>query len=217
MVSEPRTASVSGDWSRSIEALANGTHVQLSLIGPGDKRDLLTGMAGLSKQSRYLRFFSYMPTLPKPILDGLLNTDAHNHVAIGARVVAADNQVRGPIVGVARYYRAEDSEQVAEPAVAVIDTLHGYGLGKLLLHNLSRYARAQGITHFRAHTLMDNARIRQMLRAAHGKIVDRDGPVVVYDVDIRRRAGQRKQRGVLARLLKAMGYTTSCNLPDSTS
>ena len=184
MVSEPRTASVPGDWSRTVEALADGTHVRLSLIGPSDKHDLLTGMAGLSRQSRYLRFFSYMPTLPKPILDGLLNTDAHNHVAIGARVVGADNHVREPIVGVARYYRAEDSEQVAEPAVAVIDTLHGYGLGKLLLRTLSRYARTQGITHFRAHTLMDNSRVRQMLLAARGKIVDRDGPVLVYDVDI---------------------------------
>ncbi len=204
LVIEPRTASVPGDWSRNIEMLTNGTQVQLSLIGPRDKRDLLTGMAGLSRQSRYLRFFSYMPTLSKPILDGLLNTDARNHVAIGARVVGADNHVRPPIVGVARYYRAEDSEQVAEPAVAVIDTLHGYGLGKLLLHNLSRYARAQGITHFRAHTLMDNSRIRQMLLAAHGKIVDRDGPVLIYDVDIRKRRGQRKQRGVMARILKAM-------------
>ena len=204
MVIEPRTALVPGDWSRDIEMLSNGTRVQLSLIGPDDKQDLLTGMAGLSRQSRYLRFFSYMPTLPKPILDALLNTDARNHVAIGARVVGDDSHVRGPIVGVARYYRAEASEQVAEPAVAVIDTLHGYGLGKLLLHNLSRYARAQGITHFRAHTLMDNSRIRQMLLAAHGKIVDRDGPVLVYDIDIRRRAGQRKQRGVLARILRAM-------------
>lgn len=204
MVSEPRTASVPGIWSRNSEMLTNGTHVQLSLIGPGDKRDLLTGMAGLSRQSRYLRFFSYMPTLPKPILDGLLNTDAHNHVAIGARLVGADNQVRPPIVGVARYYRAEDGEQVAEPAVAVIDTLHGYGLGKLLLRNLSRYARTEGITHFRAHALADNSRIRQILMAAHGKIVEHDGAVLVYDVDIRQRAGQSEQRGVLARLLKAI-------------
>ena len=49
-----------------------------------------------------------------------------------------------------------------------------------------------------------NPRIRRILLSAHGKIVDRDGPVLIYDVDIRQRAGQRKQRGVLARLLKAM-------------
>ena len=100
MVIEPRTAPVPGDASPIIEMLIDGAHVQLSLIGPGDKRDLLTGMAGLSKQSRYLRFFSYMPTLPKSILDGLLNTDAHNHVAIGARLIGDDNLVRPSIVSI---------------------------------------------------------------------------------------------------------------------
>ena len=75
----------------------------------------------------------------------------------------------------------------AEPAVAVIDALHGLGLGRLLLHEVTRYARSRGITRFRAHALAENQRVRRILEVSQGVIVERDGPVVVYDVDIRPR------------------------------
>ena len=91
---------------------------------------------------------------------------------------------------------------VAEPAIAVVDELHGLGLGKLLLRRLSAAARANGVTHFRAHVLDENRRIKSLLQAANAEIVEQDGEVLIYDVDIRKSA--RPPRGVLARLLAAM-------------
>jgi len=171
-----------------IRSLADGRYVRLDLLGGADRQDLLAGFEGLSRRSRYLRFFSAMGELPVRIVDGLLNTDALLHVAIGARLLADNGSVQSPIVGVARYFRTSDSESFAEPAVAVVDALHGHGLGRLLLRCISRHARDNGITRFRAHALADNARIRQILAQSRGILVERDGAVVVYDVDIRKRS-----------------------------
>jgi GNAT superfamily N-acetyltransferase len=171
-----------------IHRLADGTQLRLDLIGPSDRRDLVAGFTGLSRRSRYLRFFSAMPTLPGALLGSLLNTDTDHHVAIGARLIDADGGVIAPIIGVARYFRVADGAVgTAEPAVAVVDRLHGRGLGRLLLQALTRHARSRGITKMRAHALADNARIRAILAASEAVLVERDGPVVVYDVDIRSR------------------------------
>ncbi len=184
------------------DRIADGRQVQLDFIGPPDRADLLTGFEGLSPQSRYLRFFSAMPNLPDFIADGLLRTDQSNHVAIGARLVDAAGKTLPPIVGVARYFRSCESLDVAEPAIAVVDELHHLGLGKLLLRRLSRTARANGVTHFRAPVLNDNRKIKSLLRSAKAEIVEQDGAVMIYDVDIRKSA--RPPRGVLARLLAVM-------------
>jgi GNAT superfamily N-acetyltransferase len=177
-----------------LHTLVDGSLVRFDLIGPGDRADLLAGFAGLSRRSRYLRFFSAMPALSGVLLDNLLNTDADRHVAIGARLVESSQ-----IVGVARYFRvADQAPDTVEPAVAVVDRLHGRGVGRLLLRALTRHARSRGVTKMRAHALADNARIRQILSAAGAVLVERDGPVLVYDVDIR----SRKRREGLVELGK---------------
>lgn len=199
------TARVAPERSRP---LRDGSRVHLDLLGPADRTDLLAGFAGLSRRSRHLRFFSAMGELPARVLDGLLDTDAYQHVAIGARLQGANERIEAPIVGVARYFRMDGAADTAEPAVAVVDALHGRGLGRLLLRAISAHARANGIMRFRAHALADNVRIRQILLASQGVLVERDGPVVVYEVDIRTRdvaPGGRltRLRGAMTHLIHA--------------
>jgi GNAT superfamily N-acetyltransferase len=182
--------------SRAFEpfhVLVDGTRVRLDPLGRADRDDLLTGFADLSRRSRYLRFFSAMPRLNDRLLEQLLDTDPVRHVAIGARLVDADGHVEGRIVGVARYFVSEESNDTVEPAVAVIDELHGRGLGILLLKTLTKWARSRGFATMRTHTLADNARIRRIVDASRGVLVERDGPVLIYDVDIRpkRRSADR--------------------------
>lgn len=167
--------------------LRDGQRVALTLVSEDDHDDLRSGFQDLSPRSRYLRFFSSMPRLPELVAEGLARTDGRHHVAVGARLIGADGELRAPMVGVARYYRADPESDVAEPAVAVIDRLHGLGLGQLLMRRLARIARHQGVSRFRAFALMDNKRVRQMLQAANGVVVEEDGPVLVYDLDLRAR------------------------------
>ena len=143
-----------------------------------------------------------MPELPDFIADGLLNTDPHNHVAIGARLLDAQGKPLAPIVGVARYFRAADDARVAEPAIAVADSLHKLGLGKYLLRRLSAVARSGGIIRFRAQVLAGNQRMRRLLTEAQAEFVDNDGDVLSYEIDIRK--SRKAPRGVLARLLAVM-------------
>lgn len=182
--------------------LPDGRQVELDFLTAGDRADLIDGFQGLSRRSRYLRFFSAMPELPDFIADGLLNTDRANHVAICARLIDADGHRLRPVIGVARYFRAADSEHVAEPAIAVVDDLHGLGLGKRLLRRLSAVARANGVTHFRAQTLDSNRTMRRMLIDANAQFVEQDNDVLTYEIDIRKSANA--PRGVLARLLAVM-------------
>jgi GNAT superfamily N-acetyltransferase len=189
-----------GRTFESVHTLPDGTRVRLDPLGPADREDLLAGFADLSRRSRYLRFFSAMPRLHDALLARLLDTDPVRHVAIGARLIDPDGHVEGRIVGVARYFVRDDSNDTVEPAVAVIDELHGRGLGLLLLRALTKWARARGFATMRAHALADNTRIRRIVDASHGVLVERDGPVLIYDVDIRpkRRSADRTVGGDLA-------------------
>ncbi len=181
--------------------LPDGRRVEIDYLDASDRADLVAGFEGLSPRSRYLRFFSAMPELPDFIATGLLATDQQNHVAIGARLID-EHGLQSPIIGVARYYRSDESDKVAEPAIAVADDLHHLGLGKRLLRRLSAIARANGVTHFRAQTLDSNSRMRRMLREADAEFVEQDGEVLTYQLDIRKSA--HTPRGVLARLLTVM-------------
>jgi len=167
-----------------IWTLRDGTRVRLGLLGPGDRADLLVGFADLSKRSRYLRFFSAMDELPENILERLLSTDAYRHVAICARLLETNERVQSRIVGVAHYFRVDGEADTAEVAMAVIDGLQGHGLGRMLLHTIAAYARANGIAKFRAYTLADNAYMRHLLLTSGGVLAEQDGPVEVYDIDI---------------------------------
>jgi GNAT superfamily N-acetyltransferase len=124
-------------------------------------------------------------------------------VAIGARAIDANGRVEPPIIGVARYFRSEGSNDTVVPAVAVVDELHGRGLGRALLKTMTRHARSRGIVKMRAHALADNDRIRRILAESDAVLVERDGPVMVYDVDIR----SRRNRDNLVELGKVFRET----------
>lgn len=182
--------------------LQDGRLVALDSLGPPDRADLLAGFEGLSASSRYLRFFSPMPNLPDFMTDGLLHTDPSHHVALGGRLLDAAGRPEPPVIAVARYFRTPEHPHVAEPAIAVVDRLQGLGLGRLMMRRLSAVARARGVTHFRAQVLQANTRVIELLQAANARIVEHEGGVLVYEIDIRR--SRRQPRRVLSRILAAM-------------
>jgi len=182
----------------AVHRLRDGTPVRLRLIGPADRARLAAGFEKLSRESRYLRFFTAMPKLPERMLDRLVATDGWKHVAIGAEV-ASDDPAAAEGLGVARFIRLDDAPDVAEVAVAVVDAKQRLGLGTLLLRALVDAARERGIRRFRAMLLSENAPARALLEELTGDVsVRRENGSLVYEIVL-----PEEVRGtVLDRLLK---------------
>ena len=148
---------------RETLALRDGTPVVLRAIQPDDKAMLQSGLAQLSPESRYLRFFSDKSRLSSDELEYLTEVDGSTHLAI----VALHAQT-GAGLGVARYVCID--EGAAEPAIVVTDAYQNRGLGTLLLRRLSAAALERGVERFVAEFLDRNDRVRAMLRAVSPEV-----------------------------------------------
>jgi RimJ/RimL family protein N-acetyltransferase len=91
----------------------------------------------MSAESRRRRFLSPKPKLTARDLRFLTEVDQHDHVAIVAVGPAGD------IVAVGRYNAWAGRPGRAELALAVVDSLHGRGLGTTLGRRLVDHARVK--------------------------------------------------------------------------
>lgn len=133
--------------------LRDGSPVLVRPIVPEDKVRLVEGLARLSERSRYYRFMTAVVRLTEQQLHYLTEIDYAGHMAW----IALDPTVPGePLLGVGRYIRIEGEPEVAEAAVAVVDSHQGRGLGTLLLGLLALSAVRNRIHHFRAYVLAEN-------------------------------------------------------------
>ncbi|HCF60019.1 MAG TPA: hypothetical protein DFS52_18750 [Myxococcales bacterium] len=152
---------LSGAWpfGRALQ-LRDGQRVLLRPILAEDREPLRDGFMRLSVGSRRLRFMSPLERLSDEQLRYLTEVDYRNHMAW----VAADASRPRFGLGVARYVRLAEQLEVAEVAVAVVDSHHGLGLGSLLLCALERSAARNGIRRFRAWVHEENASVMRIAR-----------------------------------------------------
>jgi GNAT superfamily N-acetyltransferase len=168
---------------REEATLADGSKVVLRLVRPSDKEMFVRGLARLSDESRYLRFFTDKRRFTQAELVYLTEVDQERHVALGALRVAEDGSEEG--LGVARFVTFADEPDVAEAAVAVIDEMHGKGLGRLLFLRIIAAARERGITRFRAEVLPENTAMRQLCHTLDPQAAERsDGECVVVTLTL---------------------------------
>lgn len=156
------------------------TPVELRPMLGSDGPRLVRFHGSLSRDTTYLRFFSFHPELSATEVHHFTHVDHHDREA----VVAA---VAGEIVAVARFDRVGDGSS-AEVAFVVADAWQGRGLGGLLFAHLAERARLLGIERFMAQTLAHNHRmLRVFARCGHPVLTrTRDG-VVDVEIDL---AGQ---------------------------
>jgi GNAT superfamily N-acetyltransferase len=161
--------------------LDDGRAVLLRPVVPEDRERVRNAIAGMSRESRYRRFFSSIVNPSDDLLRYFTEVDQHNHVAWGALDPSAEGQ---PGIGIARFIRDRERPNVAEVAFAVRDDLQGHGLGTLLLAVLYLVARSRGIDTFRAVVLDDNYGVIDWLSelGANGKL--RDG-VMEFELAVR--------------------------------
>jgi RimJ/RimL family protein N-acetyltransferase len=139
--------------------LIDGTMVSFRPILPADAPALQRFHARLSKQSIYLRFFSYQPTLSDTQARYFTELDGDQRFAL----VALDPLEPGEIAGVVRYERDPASDR-AEYAAVVADRWQGKGLGLGLTRQLIASARRRGIQAFYALVLFENTRMLNLFR-----------------------------------------------------
>lgn len=143
--------------------LRDGSAVFLRLVRPSDKALLVRGLERLSKESRYMRFFTNKSRWSDAELAYLTELDQERHLAIGAGRLDADGNEEG--IGVARFVVSPDDPALAEAAVALLDEVQNVGLGRLLFMRLIAAARERGVERFFAETLPDNFAMQRLWRS----------------------------------------------------
>ena len=134
--------------------LRDGAAVDIRPLEPDDSELLLQGFEGLSPASRYARFLTAVPRLPKHWVDELVDLDHRDREAL-----AASDAATGRGIGIARYVRVEGEPDAAEFAIAIADDWQDRGLGRMLLGELIDAARANGIARFYGDVFANNERM----------------------------------------------------------
>jgi GNAT superfamily N-acetyltransferase len=185
-------------------ALRDGSRVTLRLVRAEDKELFVRGMAKLSDETRYMRFFTSKDHFSDGELRYLTELDQSSHFALGALRESADGEREG--VAVARFVKLTDEPGVAEPAIVVMDDLQRLGLGRVLLTRLVAAARERGITTFKSEVLAENKGIRALLRgmSPDGVSEELDGDLVVVRLRLPEREEDLRQ-GPMFRLLELAG------------
>jgi len=127
-------------------------------IRPDDTHLLEALFAGLSEESRRLRFLTFKPRLSGAELAYFTDVDLATHVAL----IALDG-VTGEPLGVIRYVRTAPGATTAELAVAVPDAHARRGVASGLVARLAERARRAGVRRFTGYVLGENLAARRLL------------------------------------------------------
>ncbi|HTB70079.1 MAG TPA: GNAT family N-acetyltransferase, partial [Solirubrobacteraceae bacterium] len=148
------TATLSEDLVERAVTLRDGSALAVRRSSPGDEAALRAFIAGLCLEARRLRFFTGAVDVERAAHD----TAASDPGRIGLVALDAD----GRVVGHALCIGLGDDR--AEVAVEVADSLHGEGLGTILIERLAALAERRGIARFVAEVLPDNAAMLDVFR-----------------------------------------------------
>ncbi|MBM4089461.1 MAG: GNAT family N-acetyltransferase [Planctomycetes bacterium] len=144
------------------DRLRDGRPVIVRAIQPDDKQNLQEGLARLSTDSVYKRFFRVIGTLSERELKYFTEVDFDRHVALGVGLLVGEQVLP---IAVGRYIvsNPEVNPCTAEVALVVEDEYQGVGVGSLLLRHLIRVARDGSIVRFVAFLHASNFRMYRVL------------------------------------------------------
>lgn len=169
--------------------------VRIRRIVPSDHAGLRALYAGLSDESRRLRFFGPCSGIATSEATRFCTPD-HDHregfVAVIEIAGLADEVVGHVCV-------EPDGPNSAEVAIAVADDLHGRGIGRRLVERGVEWARTDGLTTLTATMLAGNPRIQRLLTGLGMPSASRaiGAGVVEIRIDLRRRGSGRPRPGGL--------------------
>ncbi len=163
------------DLVEAFEA-ANGQHVTVRPILPGDAAKFQAFVRNFSPASRSNRFLQGLGELSANMLKCMTQIDYRTHMALVAEIVCEGRPV---IIAEARYAIGRESDS-AELAAAVADEWQGQGLAKVMLGRLIGHAAATGLRLLTAETRACNGRVLQLARNAGFSIMPVPGAGGVF-------------------------------------
>lgn len=162
-------------------ALNDGTRVSLRCITPADEARLRDGIANLSAESRYLRFFSPAPTLPDAVVQRLIDVDGHDHIGWGAICTGCDDW---PAIGAVHAVRHEAGSRAGEFSIAVVDQFQGKGLARMLTAALLIQCLAEDMLTLDIHMLSENDAARRLVKSLGAVWTAESSGVADYRLDV---------------------------------
>lgn len=162
-------------------ALNDGTAVCLRTITPGDAPLIREGIAKLSAESRYLRFFSPASVLPDAVVRKLADVDGHDHIAWGAICTECPGR---PPIGAVHAVRYRHDGPVGEFSVAVLDEFQGQGLARMMTAALLVHCCAEELDALDVHMLSENAAARRLVKSLGATWSGESAGVAEYRLDV---------------------------------
>lgn len=159
--------------------LKNGTDVIVRTINACDKECLSTEFDNLSHQSRYSRFCMAIDKLSERQLAYLADVDNENHVLI--TITQSCEEPRSGL-GLGRYIKLADSDDMAEFSITVTDQHQNQGVGSLLLELLIKHARDNSVKILRGSVLQSNKPMLRLLQRFNFKHSGTEDGLVLYDL-----------------------------------
>jgi acetyl coenzyme A synthetase (ADP forming)-like protein len=150
-------------------ALRDGSTIRVRPTHGEDRAPVREFLAGLSEESRWLRFFGAGVNLDDAAAVAVDDVRSFSLVA----VTGADGHV------IAHGIYVPDGHDAAEVAFAVADDWQAHGVGTLLLAHLADAAATAGIDTFTALVLPNNHRMISVFRASGYPVKVRSGPDVI--------------------------------------
>lgn len=161
--------------------LADGTAVCLRTITPDDAPLLRAGIATLSAEARYLRFFSPAPALPDKVIARLVDVDGHDHIAWGALCTECEGT---PAIGAVHAVRGAHDGPLGEYSVAVLDDFQGLGLARMMTAALLIQCRAEGLGTLEMHMLTQNDAAKRLVKALGATWTGASAGIADYRLDV---------------------------------
>jgi acetyltransferase len=160
----PYPASYEREWP-----MKGGGLYTIRPIQPDDAQMLQAFVKGLSAESRYFRFVSTMPELPKPMLARYTLIDYDREMALVAVLKDRQPDTDGGfveterIIGVSRYITNPD-QVTCEFSLVVGDDFKGQGLGSRLMLSIMDFARAKGLSEIEGLILAENDPMLRLMK-----------------------------------------------------
>lgn len=145
-------------WQETIIRAKNGEYIFIRPVRPSDAQQMIDLFDELSPETVYLRFFSPIKEISRPMLIRMTQIDYDREIAL---IAFSGEPGKRKIVGVSRIIFMPDGNQ-AEFAIVLADKWHGQGIGIQHLYHALYCAGQYGIETVWGPVISTNAGMLKM-------------------------------------------------------